>query len=119
MMASRYHCVSLRSIMALLRGFAGRSERPLPASASSARRRRDETPDDDGTLGWVKGDSVGFAMQREAAAVQEVFGLQGRVVGQAERPEGHLVGAFLPMREIEIGEDEDRVGLLGRHPGIG
>src|ERR687889_186739 len=98
MMASRYHCGSLRSI---IRG-------ALDA-------RRNEPPDGDGTVGGVEGDAMRLAVQGEAAAAEEVLGFDDGVVGQAELPQGDLVAALLPAVRIEVDEHHHALVPRRRH----
>ena len=102
MMASRYHCGSLRSIM-----------------SASQRDRRHEPPDHDRALARIERDPMRLAVEREPVAVEEVLASNGSVVRQAELPERHLVGAFLAVLRIEIHEDEDAIVLLAGQPRIG
>ena len=60
-----------------------------------------------------------LAVEREPAAVEEVFAFDGSVVGKTELPQRHLVGAFLAVLRINVHEDEDAIVLLAGQPRIG
>src|SRR3954454_7915877 len=167
-MASRYHCVSLRSIMrvsgrvgrqrvevgaASLRHSGAAEQSPEPMNTGSSEqggtvppypdrlvfmgsglacgapewrwrasyppRWRDQSPDRDGALDRIERDPVRLAVEREAAAVQQVLRLDGGVVGQAELPQGDLIDGLLPVLRIEIDEHENAVVPRRRQLGVG
>src|SRR3546814_6144744 len=104
-MASRYHWVSLRSII------GGR-----PWSESS---RRDQPPDGDRPLHGVEGYALHLAVQPEDLIPEKIMHRNRGFIGEAEFPQGNFERAFLAVARIEVDQHQHAIVALGSELGIG